>query len=310
MQIFRISDLEAATGLPRSTIYHYQRVGLLPPVHRTGGSPASYCQAHVEALENIRGLREEGLSVAAIRSRFEDGSSRPQPEPPDLAEEASRAIKRRILEHAALQFARKGYQGTRLVDIFEATGVSANMFYGYFGGKRQLFVQVVDRFVREALTEGQDRICSEPDPVKRHLLRATRFLSLRDLSPEMLTFLRAEALDADDDTKHLLSDIYRELVRYILEDLRTLRREAAVQPSANDEMLAFALFGAKESVAMRLTWDADFSLEDYLWANLEVFLSVRALYGGPTDFVAERRRYAPFVGTLAARPPIGVPPQS
>lgn len=86
-QMLRISELEELTGFARSAIYHYQRVGLLPPMQRLGGSPAVYGPRHVQALGEISRLKQEGLSISEIRLRLETAGRKTSAEdrdtPPD-----------------------------------------------------------------------------------------------------------------------------------------------------------------------------------------------------------------------------------
>jgi len=119
----------------------------------------------------------------------------------------------------------------------------------------------------------------------------------------MLTFLRAEALGADEKRREMFRRVYRIFATYIGDDLRALRRLAVAPPDCHDEMMAYALNGAIENSAMRLSWDQEYSTEDYLWTNLYMFLSVKALYLGPSDFQLERKTYGPFIKELAANPP-------
>lgn len=300
--MMRISELEKQTGFSRSAIYHYQRAGLLPPMQRSGGSPAVYGPKHVQALRGIRRLKDAGLSISEIRSRFEaSGQNSPQ-EGLDLVAEQSEATRHRIVEVAARHFAARGYNGARLTDIVSDAGMATHTFYGYFPGKRELFVEVVETLVVRSLGDAEPEISLEPDLVKRHLMRVSGFLSLRDISPDMLAFVRAESLGTDDKTRDLFLHLYKEMARYIKDDLSRLRALAPTPPRCSDELMAYALHGGFESSAMRLSWDQEHSVREYLWTNLEMFLAVQSVYLGPCDVRAERDKYAPFVDELTANP--------
>jgi DNA-binding transcriptional MerR regulator len=124
--IVRISELEQLTGFTRSAIYHYRRVGLLPPMHRLGGSPAVYGPRHVQALLEIRRMKEKGLGIGEIRSRLEASGQNGAVDGRNLVAEQSEATRRQIIEAAARHFAARGYRGARLIDIVSDAGVATN----------------------------------------------------------------------------------------------------------------------------------------------------------------------------------------
>lgn len=97
--------------------------------------------------------------------------------------------------------------------------------------------------------------------------------------------------------------VYRHMARCIGDDLRSLRGLSVAPPDCKDEMIAYALNGAIENSAMRLSWDRDFSAKDYLWTNLDMFLAVEAMYLGSSDLRPEREDYARFIDDLDANPP-------
>ena len=308
MEMLRISEVEKLSGLPRSAIYHYQRVGLLPPMHRSGGSPAVYGEKHVQALLKIRELKAEGMAISDIRSQLESMGHNVGVEGLDLVAKQHEAVRRQILQVAARQFAANGFRGSRLSDIITAVGMATPTFYRFFPGKRELFIEVVETLVERVLEDKEPSILAEPDLGKRHVMRASGFLSMRSISPEMLTFLRAEALGSDEKRREMFRRVYRHMARCIGDDLRSLRRLAAVPPSCEDEMVAYALNGAIENSAMRLSWDAHYSAKDYLWTNLDMFLAVRTLYLGPSDVQLEREGYAQFIEDLSDNPPFSFEP--
>lgn len=62
----RMRDLVERTGVPRTTIHHYLREGLLPPPEKTSANAAVYTDAHVERLRLVAALRGDELGPHAI----------------------------------------------------------------------------------------------------------------------------------------------------------------------------------------------------------------------------------------------------
>jgi DNA-binding transcriptional MerR regulator len=62
-----ISALARRFGLARSTLLHYDRIGLLRPSGRSKAGYRRYGEAEVLRLERIRGYREAGLALETIQ---------------------------------------------------------------------------------------------------------------------------------------------------------------------------------------------------------------------------------------------------
>jgi MerR family transcriptional regulator, thiopeptide resistance regulator len=62
-----ITALARRFGLARSTLLHYDRIGLLRPPGRSGAGYRCYGEAEVLRLERIRGYREAGLALETIQ---------------------------------------------------------------------------------------------------------------------------------------------------------------------------------------------------------------------------------------------------
>ena len=59
----------------------------------------------------------------------------------------------KTLELASELFRERGYRGTSIADLLETTGLSRASLYNEFGGKRELFEAVLDRYAAEVLPE-------------------------------------------------------------------------------------------------------------------------------------------------------------
>lgn len=64
--LYTVDDLAERTGLTPRTIRSYQTQGLLPPPDRHG-RVAYYGESHLDRLDEITELKEEGLSLASIQ---------------------------------------------------------------------------------------------------------------------------------------------------------------------------------------------------------------------------------------------------
>lgn len=66
----RMQELAERSGLPRTTIHHYIREGLLPAARKSAPNAAEYDEAHLERLRLVTRLRGEeagALSIPEIR---------------------------------------------------------------------------------------------------------------------------------------------------------------------------------------------------------------------------------------------------
>ena len=68
MKTYRISQLARAVGLSRSTLLHYDRIGLLSASDRSRADYRIYTEADRRRLERICQYRSAGLPLADIRA--------------------------------------------------------------------------------------------------------------------------------------------------------------------------------------------------------------------------------------------------
>jgi AcrR family transcriptional regulator len=298
VRVFSISELEQETGFPRTTIHYYLKLGLLPPVQMRGRGPGFYVEAHLNRLLEIRSFKEDGLTLDEMRRRLasekDSGASHL-----DLPASQSRALRKLILDAATDEFAANGYRRAHLADIVAACNISTVTLYRFFPSKRDLFVNVVESKVVRVIERTEGHLRKEPDLVRRHIIRVRSWLYAGNLSGRVVTFLREEALGADEETRALAMETYRKLAEPIATDLRTLRGRGPGLLAASDELMAYLLLGGWEDSAMRVSWDGTYTLTDYLEVNLQAFLLVKAAYSGQYDVSEEYASYAPLIAELA-----------
>lgn len=70
-----------------------------------------------------------------------------------------------ILQAATEVFARRGYAGTRMEDVFEAVGLTKGAVYFYFPSKEKLGRAVVEHHKQRWLALGQEEVARHDDPL-------------------------------------------------------------------------------------------------------------------------------------------------
>ncbi len=66
-EALRIGALSAQTGLSRDALRYYERVGLMPPAHRTAGGFRLYPPGTLERIRFIKQAQTHGLTLREIR---------------------------------------------------------------------------------------------------------------------------------------------------------------------------------------------------------------------------------------------------
>lgn len=311
MRSLTITDLEKASGVPRSTIYYYVREGLLPAAQKAAASRAVYSDPHLSLLRDISALKEQGVALSEIRERLAPKIAAAGASDVDLVAEQNEHIRQAILTAAARLFVRKGYKRTRVADIIKAVGITPPVFYSHFPSKQDLFVEAFGVFVGWMRKLLETRQAEEPDPGARELARVQGYLGVQTLSPDLMELVRAEALHEDQDgaLRKAVQRSYKGMTQDVLDELESTRRKAGTPLPVADELMAYSLLGGLENVVMRASWDDRYSRGDVLWAALCMFLAVQAVYSGRLDLKAEFERYADIVEQFAATPP-PVPPDA
>ena len=294
-----IGELETASGLKRSTIYFYTREGLIPPPQKLGRGRGIYGEQHVASLAEITHLKESGLSLDQIRSRIKQCNERLPPEDVDLVAEHLLETRAAILNVATRHFASKGFRGTRVMDIIEELGMPPLIFYRYFPTKRELYLETVDRFSDLMVKHIEGQLEGEEDVLRRAMLRVRGYLGIQSVFPDMLTFVKAEAMTHGDESRAQLRKTYAKLLTPAQEDLKRLGREHENASSHEDELLSYALMGVLEATGMRVFWDKKYSVADYYWVNLEVTLGFVERYITGKD-LRKDPKYAQLVDDLVS----------
>ena len=117
MELLTVRQLSELTGMPRSTIQFYIREEILPPAQRLPNGRPIYGRVHAELLEQIKRLKAEGKSLEEIRSVIGNRGRSAAFYQVDAAEAIQSATRARIVEAAAREFGRNGYNRASLSDI-------------------------------------------------------------------------------------------------------------------------------------------------------------------------------------------------
>jgi AcrR family transcriptional regulator len=178
----------------------------------------------------------------------------------------------RLLRAAADVFAERGYDGTRVVDIAAAAGVSNGALYAHFASKAELLVAALRAHGRRVLA---DLLAADPArPVTDLLLQGGRWLPHR---PDARGYLAVEALIAarrDRDVAGPMRDYMGERADWLAGLVRAGQAGGDLDPAVSPGALAhFCLLLALGSTL--LTADLH-PVDDGEWAALLKRL-VRAL---------------------------------
>lgn len=86
---YTLGQIASRVGLARTSVLHYESLGLLQPRARTDAGYRHYGEAELERLRRIRDLREAGLALADIRvllAPSDIGGPQGDAQPADLLE--------------------------------------------------------------------------------------------------------------------------------------------------------------------------------------------------------------------------------
>jgi AcrR family transcriptional regulator/predicted DNA-binding transcriptional regulator AlpA len=273
-KFMRISELEEASGVPRTTIHYYTREGILPPALKTGRTMAYYDERHLTRLLEVEKIKKEtGLPLSFIQeqaraiSRTRRGRKKQkavsfESEGP----ETPRDQRRQEIAQAAIEiFSKKGFHETTVAEITQGLGISTGTFYIYFQDKQELFLEVVDQVVRRIVGGMAQAIKGETDLWRRWVIRARTFFENFERYNEILHQLRAE-MTHGGWPQGRVEEIFLKITRPLIQEIRQAEQQGLIR-HVDPELLAFSLMGIIEGVTLRSRFD-----DKYTFHNLIAFV--------------------------------------
>ncbi len=239
---FRIGEVESLTGFSRRTVHYYLQMDLLHPPKKTGKTMSYYDELHIRKLKQIGKLKQQGLSLFAIRKQMsaptESDLLGKQPDTSLPFEKRQKlpqrlqGIKTRdsILKLAARYFKEKGYNGTKINDLISQLNLGKGSFYFFFKNKKELFLECTPNIFEALFSEGWEKILQEKNPQKRLDLRMQTVLPVRKEFSAIIK-LSKEVLDEDDPKLRSLGNQIILSIREPIEaDLRKCIAEGLLPP--------------------------------------------------------------------------------
>jgi AcrR family transcriptional regulator len=298
-----ISQLEKASGVGRATIHFYIGEELLPPGQKARATRALYDQTHVDLLREIGRLKEEGLSLREIRDRLRGRIEAAAGNGLDLVTRQHEGVRNTILQVAARRFAERGYERTRIADICEDAGVTAQVLYAQFPSKHHLFVACYEVYYEWMYDQAQPAIDATGDLNARLAWRSWASYGIRAFSPDLQALARVETVHPESELRDLLRRLFATILDPSVEELAGERRAGANPGLFDDELVAYAFEGALGNMQMRASWDGRYSKRDVMRTFLAMWMAVRAAYAGRVDLTDEWVAVAELVDRLATSSP-------
>jgi AcrR family transcriptional regulator len=296
-----ISALERETGVGRSTIHHYIRVGLLPPAQKASPTRAIYDESHAELLREIARLKGKGLALKEIEARLGSRIEAALEKGIDLVAQQNEHTRTAILEAAALRFAGLGYEQTRISDVCRDVGITAPLLYSHFPSKKHLFIACFRVYYEWLHTELARPLDETSDPAVRSIWRIWAGYARQAFSPDLQALARVEAFYPESDLRPLVRETYENMLADPMCELAAERKQGANPGLFDDELVVYALLGALENMQMRASWDDQYTPEDVIRNRTAMFMAVRAAYSGRVDLMEEWKEVAGLVKEVAGK---------
>jgi DNA-binding transcriptional MerR regulator len=304
---YTIGDLERESGVPRTTVHFYLRLGLLPRPQKTAASRSLYTDRHIEILTRIGALKEQGLSLAEIGAQIQASVDEVNEAALDLAAQERVRLHDRILSVAVREFAANGYRNTHVADIVRRSGITATLFYDHFASKRRLLTECVTLLMQWSGAYAGQKAQVSAGPAETVLWNLFGHRRAFELGSAALAVLRLEGDDEDAELQPSMTAALVEEVGRIREALDSGHPEANGPARVAGELVALGLFGSFQPLPLCPLYE-EYGPEELLRAQLWLFLAARAARSGEVDIDARLAEYEPLIAWLAAAEP-PLPPE-
>jgi AcrR family transcriptional regulator len=136
-----------------------------------------------------------------------------------------------VLDAAVLVFWESGYEGTSIEDLTDAMGINRPSLYSAFGNKRDLFIEVIDRYAATHGSRAFSAFRMEPDARKaiQRFFEASIECATGDGTPRgcLINTVATEAAETDPELREKLRDMFSRTDEAIARRLESTPASAA-----------------------------------------------------------------------------------
>ena len=229
------------TDTPAATIKYYVSQGLLPQPLKTSKTMAYYGDVHIQRLQAIKRLKEEGLDLHAIRQTLMTNA---QATPLTQDEGIYTRTREAIMDAAVALFREKGYETTSMMDIAGRAHVGKGTIYQYFKSKEDLFLECAESIFSD-IAKDDPSVRDETDGLKRLWNRAIALTRSTRHIFDMLNLARGASIRENPAYKAKFEQIMLNFVAPVRTDVETAIAQGHIRPIA-PSLLAHLLIGAIE----------------------------------------------------------------
>ncbi len=158
----------------------------------------------------------------------------------------------RILRAAIKVFARKGFYATRVSEIAKAAGVADGTIYLYFESKEDVLVRIFEDRITRLLEVLRNELARSPSFEERMRRIVGLQLGLLEGQRDLAEVITVNLRQSSKLLKQYATPLFVEYLEVLAGVIADGQREGVVRPDAHPRILARALFGALDGVA--LTW--------------------------------------------------------
>ncbi|MGQ9475664.1 MAG: TetR family transcriptional regulator [Actinomycetota bacterium] len=247
-EFLKVFQEQTGNAITRNRLERYLREGLLP----SPGKDGRFDLTHLDRLQMLEHLRNRyGMSLEDMAGIFGAREGKREEAEREGRGEKGDDRRKKIIANAARLFSAKGYHGTTVDDIVQATGIAKGTFYLYFESKEELLVEVIKNLIDETMQRIDNRLDkkAKSDFVTRIKAKGEELLELYLTNSELLYMLLGETV-GNPRLQEQLNEVYERLAERIEEDLQWGVREGKIFPYRDLRTVAFALVGMGQTVAI------------------------------------------------------------
>ena len=163
--------------------------------------------------------------------------------------------KRAIVEASMKLFARRGYHGTSIAQIAEATGLTKGALYWYFKGKEDLFLTVLDCIKENWQKTIMDRVEASDGVIEKleQLFDATSEMVAAGENPHSmhLFLVSAGAQPEMREFEDAIRAAYSGYVKTLADTIRTGQEDGEIRRDIDSESAAVGLIGCLEGIVLQ-----------------------------------------------------------